>query len=99
MQCEHMGDRSKELPSTSCLLENQTNIARKWSWVVGEYEKSPSYGHTRMHKGYGHTSMHDNMVPWALRALSTKMILRHHLELTLCTCKFVDRFPTLNFIL
>ena len=29
-----------------------------------EYEKNPSYGHTRVH---------DNMVPWALRALGTKI--------------------------
>ena len=32
--------------------------------LVKEYEKNPSYGHTRVH---------DNMVPWALRALGTKM--------------------------
>ena len=28
--------------------------------LAKEYEKNPSYGHTRVH---------DNMVPWALRAL------------------------------
>ena len=30
-----------------------------------EYEKNPSYGHTRVH---------NNMVPWALRALGTKTV-------------------------
>ena len=32
--------------------------------LAKEYEKNPSYGHTRMH---------DNMLPRALRALGTKM--------------------------
>ena len=73
------------------------NIARKWSWLLAkENQKKTRVMDTRMQEGYGHTSMHDNMVPWALRALGTKMILRHNSELT---CKFVDRFPTLNLML
>ena len=32
--------------------------------LVKEYEENPSYGHTLEH---------DNMVPWALRALGTKI--------------------------
>ena len=38
------------------LLESGLGLLAK------EYEKNSSYGHTRVH---------DNMVPWALRALST----------------------------
>ena len=42
--------------------------------LVKEYEKNPSYGHTRVH---------DNMVPWALRALGTKMKILSMLGLVL----------------
>ena len=45
--------------------ENQTNIARKWPWVAGKrIREKPLVTDTRMH---------DNIVPWALRALGTKI--------------------------
>ena len=56
--------------------------------LVKEYEKHPSYGHTRVH---------DNMVPWALRALGTKIdsSLRERINSQL----FFQFFPFLPRIL
>ena len=51
-----MSSRDTKIKRT--LLESGLGLLAK------EYEKNPSYGHTRVH---------DNMVPWALRALGTKM--------------------------
>ena len=50
-----MSPRDTKIKRT--LLESGLGLLAK------EYEKNPSYGHTRVH---------DNMVPWALRALGTK---------------------------
>ena len=52
-----MSSRDRKIKRT--LLESGLGLLAK------EYEKNPSYGHTRVH---------DNMVPWALRALGTKMV-------------------------
>ena len=51
-----MSSRDTKLKRT--LLESGLGLLAK------EYEKNPSYGHTRVH---------DNIVPWALRALGTKI--------------------------
>ena len=50
---------SRDMKIKRTLLESALGLLAK------EYEKNPSYGHT---------SVHDNMVPWALRALGTKML-------------------------
>ena len=52
-----MSSRDAKIKRT--LLESGLGLLAK------EYEKNPSYGHTRVH---------DNMVPRALRALGTKTI-------------------------
>lgn len=49
---------SRDTKIKRTLLESGLGLLAK------EYEKNPSYGHK---------SVHDNMVPWALRALGTKM--------------------------
>ena len=51
-----MSSRDTKLKRT--LLEIGRGLLAK------EYEKNPSYGHTRVH---------DNIVPWALRALGTNV--------------------------
>ena len=48
---------SRDTKIKRTLLENGLGL------LVKEYEKNPSYGHTRVH---------NNMMPWALRALGTK---------------------------
>ena len=50
---------SRDTKIKRTLLESGLGLLAK------EYEKNPSYGHK---------SVHDNMVPWALRALGTKML-------------------------
>ena len=52
-----MSSRDTKIKRT--LLESGRGLFAK------EYEKNPSYGHTRVH---------NNMVPWALRALGTKTV-------------------------
>ena len=49
---------SRDTKITRTLLESGLGLLAK------KYEKNPSYGHTRTH---------DSMVPWALRALGTKI--------------------------
>ena len=55
-----MSSRDTKIKRT--LLESGLGLLAK------EYEKNPSYGHTRVH---------DNMVPWALRALGTKIHVQY----------------------
>ena len=50
---------SRDTKITRTLLESGLGLLAK------KYEKNPSYGRTRTH---------DDMVPWALRALRTKMV-------------------------
>ena len=49
---------SRDTKLKRTLLESGLGLLAK------EYEKNSSYGHTRVH---------DNIVPWALRALGTKI--------------------------
>ena len=55
-----MSSRDTKIKRT--LLES--GLGNGLGLLAKEYEKNPSYGHTRVH---------DNMVPWALRALGTKI--------------------------
>ena len=52
-----MSSRDTKIKRT--LLESCLGLLAK------QYEKNPSYGHTRVY---------DNMVPWGLRALGTKRV-------------------------
>ena len=67
--CEHI-ERSLQKVAIYVMSSRDTKIKRTLlesglGLLAKEYEKNPSYGHK---------SVHDNMVPWALRALGTKML-------------------------
>ena len=63
-------DHSKKLPSTSCLLGIRKSNEHCSKVVSGCWRKN-------MRKiSVTDTRVHDNMVPWALRALGTKTIVK-----------------------
>ena len=58
--------------------------------LAKEYEKNPSYGRTRVH---------DNMVPWALGALGTKITIINYLLFITYYFKLFKIFIILNYLL